>query len=325
MYSLSTKASYLNFLYSNHLAEHIQGFHTPRLELRPLLYRPFHCGPLNITPRIGAIAIFYGTSPSHSPQTLCCLLYGGTAAAQAERDFHHYRHVLQPYASYFGLSRPSSRPDEHYIFSIQDGYDRINQFQLGIKSSLYSKKRTSPQSSFTVNLYANAFFKNPTIPQLLPKLYLWLGWQIPSLELSFLNTWNFQNQVLDCSNSRLKWTANENLAFSVELRYRSPYDWRKADHENFILDVTRSETELLLSPLSDQRLTLLTNAFIRLTPFWECQLQSHHGFVRKNQNPYNEFKIDLYTWISSSWKLRLSYSHTQRDDRVTAGLELIKK
>jgi hypothetical protein len=125
---------------------------------------------------------------------------------------------------------------------------------------------------------------------------------------------------------------NENVAFTFDLRYRSRYDWRKSDHENFILDVTRSESELLDSPLSDQRLTILTHAFFRLTPFWECQLESHHGFLRETQdyNPprkhlYNEFKIDLFTWLSTNWKLRLTYSHTILDDRVTAGLSLIKK
>ncbi len=244
---------------------------------------------------------------------------------QGGRDYLRYLHVLQPYGSYFGLTQPSVHPDAHYIFSIQDGYDKINQLQLGIRSSLYSKKRESPQSSWTADLYANAFFKDPVIPQLIPKLYLSLLWQLPSLELSVLNAWNFQNQVLDFSNARMKWTASEDLALTAEVRYRSPYDWRKSDHENFILDVTRKQEELLLSPLSDRRLTLLLHAFVRLTPFWECRVQSHHGFLRENQKPYNEVKVDLFTWISSSWKLRLSYNHTQRDDRVSAGIELVKK
>ena len=39
----------------------------------------------------------------------------------------------------------------------------------------------------------------------------------------------------------------------------------------------------------------------------------------------NEFKIDLFTWLSMNWKLRLSYSHTIKDDRVTAGISLVKK
>lgn len=163
------------------------------------------------------------------------------------------------------------------------------------------------------------------MPRLIPRLYLLLQWRLPSLEFSTHECWNVWNRVLDFSNSRLQWTANEHVALALELRYRSQYDWRKADHENFILDVSRSEEELLLSPISDKRLTVLTHAFIRLTPFWECHLQSHHGFLRKTQDPYNELKVDLFTWLSSSWKLRISYTHTQKDDRVTAGISLVKK
>ena len=56
-----------------------------------------------------------------------------------------------------------------------------------------------------------------------------------------------------------------------------------------------------------------------------CHIQSHHGFYRLNEKPYNEIKVDFFTWISASFKVRLSYSHTDKDDRVTAGISLIKK
>lgn len=117
------------------------------------------------------------------------------------------------------------------------------------------------------------------------------------------------------SNANLSWTLSENTAMNLEARYRSKYDWRKSNHENFILDVTRSESELLESPLSDRRITLLSNLFIRLNPFWELKFESHHGFYRlyKNQivgDSYNEFRIHLYTWISSAWKLHFYYGYT---------------
>jgi hypothetical protein len=271
------------------------------------------------------IGIFYGTSQSHESRGLATVTYGGSALAKAHRDYLRYHHVIEPYANYYGLSRPTVSPTQHYIFSIQDGIDQINQIQVGIKNSLFSKKRASSEASFTANAYANAFVGDPVIAQFVYKAYLDLEWNLPSLTFSTHNSWDFQKQVLDHSNSRLRWTLNEDFAFTLELRYRSNYDWRKADHENFILDVTQDESELRLSPLSDRRMTVLMSAFIRLTPFWECHLQSHQGFLRDNQKPYNEFKMDLFTWISSNWKLRLSYTHTLKDDRVTAGLSLIKK
>ncbi len=325
MYNLNAKASYLNFIYSDQLLQNIMGFHSFRLDARPQLYRPFHLGHVIITPRAGLIGIFYGTSQNHETQGLATLAYGGSAIAKAQRDYLRYRHVIQPYVNYNGLTKPTVSPTKHFIFSIQDGIDRINQIQVGIKNSLYSKRRDASEPSFSADLYANAFFDDPVIPQFVYKAYLDLEWNLASLNFSTHNGWDFHNQVLDHSNSRLRWTVSEDFAFTLELRYRSRYDWRKADHENFILDVTQPQSQLLLSPLSDRRMTVLMSAFIRLTPFWECQLQSHQGFLRDNQKPYNEFKADLFTWISSSWKLRLSYTHTLKDDRVTAGLSLIKK
>ena len=332
IYNLSSKLSYLDFVYSDQLTRSLPSMCSSRFEVRPLLYRPFHAGPLTVTPRIGAIGILYGTSASGSSKGLAALEYGGSASMQAVGDFEKMRHVIQPYANYYGLSRPTVSPNSHYIFSIHDGYQRLNQLEVGVRNSLFSKDRPASEACFVADLYANAFFAEKKIPPAIPKLYLWLGWQFPNVEFSFHNAWNFWHQVLDFSNTRLRLTINENAAFTVDLRYRSRYDWRKADHENFIVDVSRSESELLDSPLSDQRLSLLTHAFFRLTPFWECHLQTHHGYLREPQknNPprdhvYNEFKVDLFTWLSINWKLRLSYSHTIKDDRVTAGLSLIKK
>lgn len=325
MYDFSAKASYLNFIYSSQLLQSILGFHSFRLDLRPTLYRAFHLGPCTLTPKTGLITIFYGTSQSHEPKGVLSFLYGGTFLAKAKRKYSDYLHIIEPYLNYYGLTKPTTGPDEHFIFSIQDGYDKINQMQIGVKNNFFFHQNSNTHSSFSTNLYANAFFSDPVIPQLFYKMYLDLEWTFPSLELSLYNAWNFRNQVIDHSNSRLRWTVNEHFAFALELRYRSLYDWRKADHHNFILDVTRPEEDLLLSPLSDRRITVLMKAFIRLTPFWECHLQSHQGFLRKTQKPYNEFKADLFTWISANWKLRISYTHTLKDDRVTAGLSLIKK
>ncbi|MBF8263905.1 MAG: hypothetical protein HW387_1570 [Parachlamydiales bacterium] len=330
MYNMWAKASYLDFVYSDQLVSSLPSMCSSRIELRPVLFRPFHCGPINITPRIGAVGIFYGSSEDHQSKGLAALIYGGSAMAEARKEYKTLRHTIQPYVNYYGLSNPTVSPDHHYIFGIQDGYHRLNQLQAGLRQCLFSKER--PEPFFVADLYSNAFLAEKKIPPSLPRLYLLLSWNYPSVELSFHNCWNFRHQVLDFSNSRLRLTVNENAAFTLDLRYRSRYDWRKSDHEGFILDVTRSESELLDSPLSDRRLTVLTSAFFRLTPFWECRLQSHHGFMREKQgsNPardhlYNEFKIDLFTWLSTNWKLRLSYSHTIKDDRVTGGISLIKK
>jgi hypothetical protein len=309
------RAAYLKFSYSDRLIESIMGLNSFRVELRPLLYRSCIFGPLILTPHLGGVGIFYSDRP-----VLATLAYGGSLCAHGLRCYDLLRHTLQPYCNYYGLLRPTLTPDQHPIFSIQDGYQKINQLQIGLRNTL------SDRSTFIVDLYANIFLG----PHHFTKIYLLLHWQYPSLELLFTNAWNVRHRTIDYSNALLRWTMNEHAALSLEVRYRSPYDWRKSDHENFILDVSHPESELLASPVSDQRITLLFHAFFRLSPFWECQLQSHHGYVNKtpgnpySKQPYNECKIDLFTWLSSAWKLRFSYTHTQLDDRITAGLSLVK-
>lgn len=325
------RLSYLNFVYSNQLAippgrDPLQDFRSARLELRPKLYRAFPIGPLTFTPQIGAIGIFYSNSPSHEVKNLGVLQYGAKLNARGQRSFTNYQHIIEPYIEYIGLSTPTVPPDQHYIFSIQDGFQQLNQIKTGIRQVFWSHWRQTSEPSLTADLYANAFFNDPVIQPFVYKLYCNLSWKLPSLHLSFLNTWNFQNQVWDESNMRLKWTVSEHVAFTLETRYRSKYNWRKADHENFILDVTRPYDELLSSPLSDRRITILTKCFLRLTPFWECQFASHHGFYRLNQTAYNEFNIDVFTWLSSHWKLRLSYRLTEKHPRnhFDLGLNLVK-
>ena len=326
IYSTSVfKASYMNFQYSDQLIAHLASYHSPRIEFREKLYRPIPLASATFTPQIGFLSIFYGTSPSSNPKTLALCSYGAKLDARASRTYARYKHQIEPYLEYTGLSAPIVQPDFHYIFTIQDGFHQINQLQGGIRNVLFSQVHKGRGPSFAADLYANTFFADFTIPRFIPRLYLDLAWNIASLDFTVRSCWNFWNKVLDYTNARLRWTVNENFAFSLEGRYRSQYDWRKADHENFILDVTRTEPELLLSPLSDQRATILAHIFFRPTPLWECHIQSHHGFYRSNERPYNEIKVDLFTWISTALKLRLSYSHLDLDDRVSAGISLVRK
>lgn len=323
-----TKASYLDFAYSNQLAippsfRPLSDFRSGRFEIQEYLYRPFYLGAATLTPNVGALGILYTNSASHKAKALGMLQYGVDLSATGYRSFETYKHKIEPYASFTALSKPTSSPDDHYIFSIQDGYDKINQIQLGVRNFLYT---ANPEPDFKADIYANAFFSDATIPQLIPRGYLWLGWRLPSVHFSFYNAWNFRHHRLEFSIARCKWTINQDIALSLEGRYRSKYDWRKADHENFILDVTRPESNLLASPLSDRRITLLTNLFIRFSPFWECHIQSHHGFYRTTENPYNEIEVNLFTWLSANLKLRISLSHTDKESyRFGAGIDLLKQ
>ncbi|HSX13571.1 MAG TPA: hypothetical protein VLE96_04035 [Chlamydiales bacterium] len=322
---LSMKAAYVDFAYSDDLVVSLKDYRSGRLEIREKMQRSFPMGPLTFTPYIGTQGILYTNSPSGKVKGLGVLQYGFDLVARGEKTFSRYKHVIEPYLWYTVLTRPTVDPDDHYIFTIADGVDKINQIQTGFRTLLFSKRRLCKEASFSADLYINAFFKDKVIPQLVPRGYLLLNWRLPSLNFSFHNAWNFRHHLLDVSKARLQWTLSENVAMSLETRYRSKYDWRKADHESFILDVTRSETQLLLSPLTDRRITVLGNIFVRLNPLWETRIWLVNGFYRENETPYTEVKIDLSTWITSALKIRLSYSHIRNDDRVSFDFELVKR
>lgn len=322
---LSMKAAYVDFAYSDDLVVSLKDYRSGRLEIRERMQRPILMGPVTFTPYAGAQGILYTNSQSSHTKALGVIQYGFDLFARAERTFSRYKHIVEPYLWYNVLTRPTIEPDDHYIFSIADGIDKINQIQTGFRTFLFSHRRCFKEASFSADLYVNAFFKDEVIPQLVPRGYLLLNWRIPSLHFTFHNAWNFRHHILDFSKARLQWTVGENVAMSLEARFRSQYDWRKADHESFILDVTRTETQLLLSPLSDRRVIIIGNLFMRLNPLWETQIWFINGCYRENENPYTQVKIDLSTWVNSCFKVRASYSHIRNDDRVSFHVDLIQR
>ncbi len=95
------------------------------------------------------------------------------------------------------------------------------------------------------------------------------------------------------------------------------------------MEVTRDIHDLLHSPLSDGRNTLLSRLQIKIAPQWVVRLESHIGWGRGGEPNYNEGKFDLITMISTSWRLRLTFIHSlaphKKNDQFTFGLSLVKK
>lgn len=317
------RISYLDYSYADniHCLQNIKSF---RGEINDYFYRPIPFKGITLTPKAGFTGIGYSNSPKNDAKFLAIFSYGGKAEMDLYRFFTKHKHIIRPYVEYVGLSNPNVWVDNHYVFSIADGYNRLNLLKIGLLNDLFSTRRLKAKPTFETDLYANLFLGRSKIELLAPKLYLNLIWNLPSFCFSAYNAWNFNQQTLDYSNLRLGWTINENMAFTLEFRYRSQYDWRKSDHENFILDVTRCEDQLLQSPLSDKRCTVLSHLFLRLTPYWTFHIESHHGWNRAREKGYNEFKIDLFSMISSSWKVKVSYMHTETDDRFSFDYFLLK-
>jgi hypothetical protein len=180
------------------------------------------------------------------------------------------------------------------------------------------------QPSFYFDLYTNTFFSQNRYSTFFPKAYATMSWNQPTYALTSDFAWNFQEQILDYINARTDITINEDLAFGLEYRHRSKYDWRKANHQSFILEMSHSIDSLLDSPLSDRRDTFLSRMQLRISPKWTLHVESIQGWKRKKDPSYSAVKSDIVTLLPCNWQLRFSYSHTPDDDRFTTQLQLTK-
>ena len=338
------RASYLDYVYSKQLLHeidhekelrrfpygkallHAHNYRSTRLEYNNKLYRPFHFGPLNFTPEIGSVLVFYGNSP-HSHSTT---LVSGKTGFELNTYLHRlynpsFKHILKPYLTYDYITFPTSSPNQHYIFDINDGWYRLNMFQFGLEQNFLIKKNGLIERYVKLDLWSNAFLDTKTLPVAVPKIYSKITWNIlPTLRYSFDTAYDFQFRQIDHINFRTEWTLSDNAAISLEQRHRSKYDWRKVQKNNFILESYRSIPSLLESPLSDRRNTFLVHAYYRFHPNWAFEFEMRRGWGRRNifsndvdykrQRFYNEFEVDLLGTISRALNVRFTFQHQMNNE-----------
>lgn len=321
---------YLDYVYANDLRHqfHLRGLQSStkafRMETRNELYRPFSLGHFTLTPNLGIIGIFYSNNQAHHPIGQGMFSYGFRGETRFYKNYKRFRHISEPYIEFQGLTSPTAHLSHHFYFDINDGYDQLNQMRIGWRNSFFPYSQSVFSPSVTFDLFTYGYFGNRAFAQTFPKSYLNIGWNRPTFAVRGGVAWNNEEQLWDYANVATEWTINEDIAFAVEFRHRSRFDWRKANHENFILDVARPIPELLKSPLSDGRDTLLTRMFVRLAPKWSCMIQSRHGWGRKHEPRYNAGKIDIFATLTCSWRLKLSYERLPNDNRFSGDISLVK-
>ncbi len=312
-------ASYLNFVYATH-QPHVHNYDSSRVQFSPRLYRPFHYGSLIITPQAGGEVVFYGNTPHAGKRWLFLGLFETDANIPFYRFYGNKKHVVTPYARYQYYTFPTISPKEHYIFDIEDGLYRYDRLRFGATQSLYFKDCDGNISRYLyADLYANAFFDTRTLPPIVPKTYADIVFRFtPTLKHTLCTAWDFWKHKLDHINFRTEWTVSTDFAISAEYRHRSPYAWRKANQDNFILESFRCENRLHHSQLSDRRDTALLHFFYRFNPRWALEFESRHGWNRKHSGKtrFNEVEIDLHANLGSATKIKFAYQHNEAEDRI---------
>ncbi|MBS0622177.1 MAG: hypothetical protein JSR80_04375, partial [Verrucomicrobia bacterium] len=238
------------------------------------------------------------------------------------RLFGPFKHVVEPYARYTYATTPTSLIPNHYVFSSEDAYTHLSYLRFGMRNFLHTKGACNNRP-FACDLFAYAFFSTPTIVGSVPRLYTDLSWHVrPDVTTQVRLSWNLSHNQVDHFRSRLAMTVSEDFAFSLEFRYRSAFEYLKADPFNWVLDSFKQESDLLKSRLSDRRCTVLTDCFLRITPTIAIQLETHHGFKRRHAAPYNEAKITFYKIFRCRWHFSIFFEHLEIDNRCGVHLKL---
>ncbi|MEM7175564.1 MAG: hypothetical protein AAF443_06540 [Chlamydiota bacterium] len=317
--------AYLTYTFANDL-RNTRNSHSARLATQNSFYRPFYYRGLNLTPLVGFHGIFYSNNRHEKPAGQAVFQYGFNFDFKLTRRYSSYKHIIQPYLCYQGLTPPTLSPEEAYIFSIRDGYQKLNVLRSGIRQSFYFDKYPLFNPNFTIDFYTYAFFDATTFKKIIPKIGVNFTWNFPYFCFTSRVRWNSETQVLDTANLGIAWTINQYCAFKSEFRHRSRFDWRKNSPDNFVMEVTRPIDQLIESPLSDGRNSLISRLQIKIAPQWTTRIESHIGWGRKKEPSYNAIKVDLFTTISTSWQLHATLIHSpaeqNKDTRFFVRLSL---
>ncbi len=317
------KAAYLNYVFADGTPDG-SSFASGRVEFRNRNYKNFNLRYVLFTPEAGFNTVYYTNSPSGCYKEQAVFTAGATASAPFFSNNTYCLHTVEPYGDYHFYSRPTAQ--NPYIFSIDDGYGLLNMLKAGFKQSFFLKKgpKLLLRRPLFFDFWAIGFFNAPALQNKVPRVYGAFSWSpLPTLETKFEAAWNRDLHSRDYANASALWTIHQDLAVKASILTRGARSWRKADPDNFMLDMIHSEEELQNSFVSDQRTTLIYNIFWRFHPNWTSQLQAHTGWGRPGSPAYNEYKINLSTVILSYWSFSASYERREVEERFSFGLKLI--
>lgn len=319
--------SYLDYLYAEELRGAVSDFDSVRLSTIYNLYRPFNFGGFNITPRAGFDGIFYSNNQSQKTSWQAVASYGGDASMLFCGEYKDLRHYIKPFVKYNGLTPPTSSNNDHFIFSIDDGYSSYNQLIFGLNNEFFFNRFPVDNPTFAFNVSGMSFFDTASFKDPVAKGDLEFLFHYPRMELTAKFGWNFEKNCYDYFHGKYGWTINDYFAFSSEFRDRGRYWWRKDNHESFVIDSHRTIDELQNTPLSNSRYCLVNKLQMQIAPLWTFQIENNTG----KQNSYvnddgqlipgdNQFyvqtKLILSMVLGNSYRLGISYmmSNSKKDN-----------
>ncbi|MCH9612555.1 MAG: hypothetical protein S4CHLAM102_10460 [Chlamydiia bacterium] len=312
--------SYQKYSYSNLVDSLINDFESGKMGSKHRFQIPINLKWFTTTLVGGWDSIYYTKNPSNKDIGQGAAYFQVVGNTLFRKAYDNYNHVLEPYVDFMGFSSPTAHQNQVYIFDITDGYHKLSQIKVGLRSNFFQRNQFQMTPEFSADAYLLGFFKSHIYKKLFPRFYLDLGVFKSQYSLSANCCWNTERNVLNYAALQGKWTVNQYFAFNLLFTHRGKFEWVKCDYDNYILNVTNTAESMLGTPLSEPRNLFVARWQIEPLPGWTAQIRNHVGWGQSGQPAYHESWIDLFTVINSAWKVRVSFNRTVRDKKISFGV-----
>jgi hypothetical protein len=315
--------SYLDYQYTKNPSSPTN-YNSIKYTLQQQFYYPVSYKGYTLTPKLKLLALVYTNGPENQVNTQPVAWISSTLNHHLYKNYQNLRHTITPYLNYNYIWTNNTPFRKHYIFDISDAYTPLNQIQIGCKNNLYYQNSSLIKEKLSLDLYSLAYFNQHTMKTTFQTLQAESTWHpIWALFYKMNISWDLQHHKFAHFNTSLGSPINDNIAFNIEFLHRSPWDWRKSDYSNYMINTYRTQEELLNSPLSDQRNTFITHTACRLSPTTTFNIITRNGWARKNENSYTQWRTELSQILYCTWKFDLYYLYTESEKRVGINLSLI--
>ncbi len=299
----------------------VPGFSSGRVSYQPRVSLPIRAGIGTCVFSGGFNGVFYSDSPRREATWVAQGLFGTDLRFPLQRAYSRGLHRIEPFLQWNYTSSPGIRFSEQYLFDINDGFQQLSILRPGF-SSEWIPWQSVGMDRLRVSAYADAFLVNSPYSNPVPKAFLECSAVAPRLSLELFAGWDFVHSLVDTFNLQAGWTFNENLALKAEFRHRSPWAWRKADFDNYVLDCSVRPDSLVCSPLSDPRNAAMAQAFVRFTPRLSTRLQAYANWGRPCEPSNAGVRIDLFSLFQGNIMLKGTAEITNLESRFAINVAL---
>lgn len=293
----------------------LDAYRSSKISTEHKLYKSLFLGPFSITPLISAQTTRYGNTPSDISIIQSHAKHHTEIKIPLIKHFARFSHFIEPTVDCINYFPLQTSLEEPYIFNTSDGFYPTHQVQIGLKNAIYFNLSNEP--NFFLETSCIHFYQTNDFVKIFPKMQLNVGCNISQLTLTSNWLYNAEKHAIDKACMRLTHTFNAFFALSLEGRYCGEHVWKTNSPGSYMLDVKYAQQSHIPNFLQEERQTLLARVECNLSPLCMAQVYTQIG------HNFTKHSIDLYTIVSSCWKVKFSYARAFGENQFSFGVELL--